>query len=197
MFPSVFSLESVSTFIGIVLLSIYYIFFRETRNSPPRTKHNLVQLIRVLTGGNAPDFYLQCMKNHGPVYILPLPQPFVVVCDPNLAKTILKEENEKTSVYKQIDGLTLGLSTIFSKSTYGSNHHKIRKCLAPSFSSANIISSLPKLHEKIDLLKKIFFQNEKDDASFNVAEIWICFVQPCLMSIITPLMSIMERASSL
>mmetsp|Transcript_14207 Transcript_14207/g.13729 ORF Transcript_14207/g.13729 Transcript_14207/m.13729 type:complete len:480 (-) Transcript_14207:28-1467(-) len=172
MFPSVFSLESVSTLIGIVLLSIYYIFFRETRNLPPRTKQNLVELIRILTGGNAPDFYLQCMKDYGPVYILPLPQPFVVVCDPSLAKQILEEENEKPSLYKNVDGLTLGSSTIFSKNTYGTDHHKIRKGLAPSFSSSNIFSSLPKLHEKIDLLKKIFLQNEKDDASFNVAEIF-------------------------
>jgi cytochrome P450 len=139
---------------------------------PPRTKHNLVELIRILTGGNSPDFYLQCMKDYGPVFILPLPQPFVVVCDLNLAKKTLEEENEKPSVYKNIDGLTLGLSTIFSKSTHGTNHHNIRKGLAPSFSSTNIFSSLPKLHEKIDLLKNIFLQNEKDDVSFNVSEIF-------------------------
>jgi hypothetical protein len=36
----------------------------------------------------------------------------------------------------------------------------------------NIHSSLPKLNEKIDLLKKIFLQNEKDDVSFDVAEIF-------------------------
>jgi cytochrome P450 len=48
----------------------------------------------------------------------------------------------------------------------------VRECLAASFSMTNIYSCLPKLNEKIDLLKKIFLQNEKDDISFDVAEIF-------------------------
>jgi hypothetical protein len=48
----------------------------------------------------------------------------------------------------------------------------VRECLAPSFTMTNIYSCLPKLNEKMDLLKKIFLQNEKDDISFDVAEIF-------------------------
>jgi cytochrome P450 len=171
MFSIAFSVESASVALVISLLSLYYVFFRETRNLPPRTKHNLFELIRNLTEGNEPDFYLQCLKDYGPIFIFSLPQPFVVICDPDLAKKILEEEMEKPSIYKAVDGFTLGIPNLFTKNTHGSDHQKVRKCLAPSFSSANIFSSLPKIHEKIDLLKKIFLQYESDNRSFNVSEI--------------------------
>eukprot|EP00596_Hydrurales_sp_CCMP1899_P006106 CAMPEP_0119034546 /NCGR_PEP_ID=MMETSP1177-20130426/1530_1 /TAXON_ID=2985 /ORGANISM="Ochromonas sp, Strain CCMP1899" /LENGTH=217 /DNA_ID=CAMNT_0006992043 /DNA_START=251 /DNA_END=900 /DNA_ORIENTATION=+ len=127
-----------------------------------------------MTEGNSLDFQLQNMKDYGSIFRYSLPQiaPFVVVCDPDLARKILEEENEKPGLYKAMAGLTLNIETVFTKSTYGGDHHTVRKCLAPSFSTTNISSSLPQLHEKIDLLKKIFLQNEKDNISFDVAEIF-------------------------
>jgi cholesterol 24(S)-hydroxylase len=147
---------------------------RKTRKSPPTTKHNLFEIIPSLTGGNAHIFFLQCKKDNGPVFRFALPQidPLIVVCDPELAKKILEEEDEKPNLFKSLDGGTIGASSIVTKSTHGSDHHKVRKCLAPSFSAANIFSSLPKLHEKIDLLKKIFLKNEKDNVSFDVSVIF-------------------------
>jgi cytochrome P450 len=116
---------------------------------------------------------LQCMKDYGSVFDITLLQsPMIMVCDPILARKIYEEEDEKPVLYKRGDGLTLGVSGIFSKSTHGDDHHMVRKCLAPSFSLTNIFSCLPKLHEKIDLLKKIFLQHEKDDKSFDVSEIF-------------------------
>jgi cytochrome P450 len=113
------------------------------------------------------------MKDYGPVFDITLLQsPMIIVCDPILARKIYEEEDEKPVLYKRGDGLTLGVSSIFSKSTHGDDHHMVRKCLAPSFSMTNIFSCLPKLHEKIDLLKKIFVQHEKDDVSFDVSEIF-------------------------
>jgi cytochrome P450 len=175
MFSYVLSVENSFVVIGITLLSIYYIFLRETRKLPPVTKHNLLELLPPLTGGKIPFFFLQCFKDNGPVFRLALPQlnPFIVVCDPELARKIYEEENEKPDLYAGMSGLTGGIGTIFTKKTHGNDHHKVRKCLAPSFSSVNIFSSLPKLHEKIDLLKNIFLQNEKDNRSFEVSEPFI------------------------
>jgi cytochrome P450 len=114
------------------------------------------------------------MKENGPIFRFAMPQlnPFVVVCDPVLARKIYEEEDEKPDLYRKVGGITRGILTIFTKKTHGTDHHKVRKCLAPSFSAANIFSSLPKLHEKIDLLKKIFLQNEKDNKSFDVSQIF-------------------------
>jgi hypothetical protein len=185
MFSSLFSLESVSTLIGIVLLSVYYVFLRESRNLPPKTKHGLFEVISNLSSIHGPDFILQCMKDTGPVFRLSFPAiniPFIIVCDPGLARKIYEEENEKPPMYKRGDGLTSGVSNIVSKSTHVSDHHMVRKSLAPSFSLTNITSCLPTLHEKIDLLKKIFLQYEKDDISFNVSEILPRLVMDMLCS---------------
>jgi hypothetical protein len=48
-----------------------------------------------------------------------LESPRIVVCDPGLARKIYEEEDEKSAKYKKVDGLTLGVSSIFSKSTHG------------------------------------------------------------------------------
>jgi cytochrome P450 len=173
MFFFVLSVENVSIAIGITLLSLYYIFLRETRKLPPTTKHNLFELLPSLTDGNVASFTLQCMKDNGPVFRLALPQlaAFVVVCDPELARKVFEEEDEKPELYKKLDALNKGgVSTIFTKSTHGDDHYKVRKCLAPSFSISNIFSSLPKLHEKLDFVKKIFLQNEKENRNFDAAK---------------------------
>jgi cytochrome P450 len=174
MIPTELSIENVSVVIGITLLSVYYIFIKETRKLPQTTNLSLSELGLSLTNGNAHLFLLQCMKDYGPVFRFSLPQlnPFVVVCDPDFARKIFDEEDEKPQLFKKMDGVTGGVSTIFSKRTHGNGHHKVRKCLAPSFSLTNIYSSLPKLHAKIDILKKIFLQNEKDNVSFDVLVIF-------------------------
>jgi hypothetical protein len=60
------------------------------------------------------------MKDYGPVFYLPmLESPKIVVCDPGLARKIYEEEDEKPATYKKVDGLTLGVSSIFTKSTRG------------------------------------------------------------------------------
>jgi cytochrome P450 len=100
------------------------------------------------------------MKNYGPVFRFALPQidPFVTVCDPELAKKILEEESEKPALYKAGEGVTRGVSSIFTKRTYGEDHNKTRKCIAPSFSWTNIRTCIPMLHKKLDLLKKNSFR---------------------------------------
>jgi cytochrome P450 len=134
----------------------------------------MFEVLSHLTGPHSPDFVVQCVKDTGPVFRLSFPEitPFIMVCDPKLAREIYENEAEKPPVYKRGDGLTFGVSSILSKTTYGSDHYMVRKSLAPSFSLTNILSALPKLHEKIVLLKKIFLQNEKDNVSFNVSEIF-------------------------
>jgi cytochrome P450 len=158
MFSSVLSLLSVSVAICVTFLSIYYIFLRESRNLPPYAKYNMFEVLSHLTGFHSPDFILHCVKDTGPVFRLSFLEitPFIMVCDPKLAREIYENEAEKPAVYKRGDGLTFGVSNILSKTTYGSDHHMVRKSLAPSFSLTNILSVLPKLHEKIVLLKKIF-----------------------------------------
>jgi cytochrome P450 len=168
------SVENVLAAIGITLLSVYYIFLRENRKLPPSTEHNLFELLSFLTNGQTPAFLFQCMKDRGPVFRLILPQmdPFIVVCDPDLAKKIFEEEDEKPALYQKAEGLTAGISNMFTMKTHGNDYHKIRKCMAPSFSNTNIFSALPRLHEKIDLLKKIFLQNEMDNRSFDLSVVF-------------------------
>jgi hypothetical protein len=100
MFSSLSSVESVSTAIGVTLLSIYCLFLRETRKLPPKTKHNVFEVLYNLSGTDSPDFLLQCMKDNGPVFRVSYPDPshLIYVCDPTLARKIYEEEDEKPTV---------------------------------------------------------------------------------------------------
>ena len=158
----------------IFFVSYYFMLRIDNRRLPPITKEGTFETVKLFANGKyVPQFYFEKMRELGSVYRLRMPDmvSWVVVCDPAFARTILMEEDEKPKLYKRMNGVTNGISTMFTKKTHGENWAEIRKCLAPSFSMINICTTLPKMFEKIDELKKIFRQHEKNGSTFEVSNI--------------------------
>ena len=157
-----------------LLLSFKYLFRSRFRKLPPMSDTGMIEVIRILSGGKgAPDFYYSTMKKMGLVYRLPLPElsHWVVVCDPALARKILLEEDEKPALYSRYAGLTNHVPTVFSAPTHSHSWPSARKGMAPSFSMANIMLSLPKMYEKIDELKSILARHESEKTIIDLPEL--------------------------
>ena len=147
---------------------------KDSRKLPPQCEQGIFETIQIfMTGKTVPQFMLKNMRTLGNVFRLQMPEmvPWISVCDPAFARAILLEEDEKPILYSRFDELTEGLSTMPTSRTHGTNWGRSRKSVAPSFSMTNLCTTLPKMYEKIDELKRIFRQHLKDGSTFDIAEV--------------------------
>ena len=159
----------------LVLLSTAY-FLRKKGDGklPPINKEGTLQTIKIFTNGKgAPEFFYAKMKELGSVYRLRMPESvhWITVCDPALARQLLTEEEDKPKMVERMNGFTNFIPNIASKPTHSESFKSAKKGMAPSFSMANICLSLPKMHAKIDELKKIFTVFESSGTVFDLPEI--------------------------
>ena len=168
-FFAVVVITSVTVIIAAKLLLRAY-----SKKLPPLSDSGMIETVQILMGGKtAPHFYLSTMKKKGLVFRLPLPErsPWIVVCDPTLARKILIEEDEKPALYSRFSGVTNGVPTVFSAPTHSHSWPSARKGIAPSFSMTNIVLSLPKMYEKINELKKILTRHESEKTTIDLPEL--------------------------
>ena len=147
---------------------------KHSKKLPPLCDNGMMEIMGILSEGKgAPDYYQSVMKKKGLVYRLPLPEmsPWIVVCDPELTRRILNEEEEKPSLYSRYRGLTNGVINVFTAPTHSHFWLSARKGMAPSFSMANICLSLPKMYEKIDDLKIILARHESEKTTIDLPEL--------------------------
>ena len=160
---------------GITLLvSFRFILQSRSKKLPPLSDTGIIKLISILSGGKgAPDYYYSTMKKEGLVFRLPMPELsyWVVVCDPALARKILIEEDEKPALYSRYTGSTNYVQTVFTSPTHGHSWPIARKGMAPSFSMANLILSLPKMYEKINELNIILARHESEKTIIDLPEL--------------------------
>ena len=157
-----------------ILITLKFFLWPNSKKLPPLSDTGMFETIKILIDGKgAPDFYLSTMKKKGLVYRLPLPEPspWIVVCDPALARKILIEQEEKPAIYRLISGTTNGVANIFSAPTHIHSYHSARKGMAPSFSMANICLSLPQMYEKVDDLKNILARLESEKTTIDLPEL--------------------------
>ena len=173
-----FSVENVAAVAIItgaaLLLSLKFTFLSRSKKLPPLSDTGMIETLEILMDGKrAPDLYLSTMAKKGLIYRLPMPEisPWIVVCDPALVRRILNEEEEKPDLYRRISGVTNGVVNIFSAPTHSHSYLSARKGMAPSFSMANIVLSLPKMYQKIDELKKILKEHESKKTVIDLPEL--------------------------
>ena len=165
---------SIITAIAALMLSSKFVSRPHHKKLPPLSNSGMIETIRILTRGKCvPDFYLSTMKIKGLVYRLPIPEmsPWIVVCDPALARKILIEEVEKPALYRRFSGLISSSDSIFSASTHSHSWRSARQGMAPSFSVANTCLSLPKMYEKIDDLQNLLAQFESEKTIIDLPEL--------------------------
>ena len=157
-----------------LLLSLKFALRSRSSKLPPLAETGMFEMIGILSGGTgAPDYYQATMKKKGLVYRLPLPEmsPWIVVCDPVLARRILVEEEEKPSLYHRYSGLSNGVTNVHTAHTRSHSWQTARKGLAPSFNLTNICASMPKMYEKIDDLKCVLARHESEKTTFDLPEL--------------------------
>ena len=163
-------------FVTCIALLVLLKFGLKSRSKklPPLCDAGMFEILGILSEGKgAPDYYQSVMNKFGLVYRLPLPEmsPWIVVCDPELTRRILNEENEKPALYSRYQGSTNGVIGTFSAPTHSHFWKSSRKGMAPSFSMANICLSLPKLYEKIDNLKNVLARHERERTTIDLPEL--------------------------
>ena len=172
---SVENVAAVAIITGAALfLSLKFTFRSHSKKLPPLSDTGMIETLEILMDGKgAPDLYLSTMAKKGLIYRLPLPEmyPWIVVCDPALVRRILNEEEEKPALYRRISGATNGVINIFNAPTSSHSYLAARKGMAPSFSMANIVLSLPKMYQKIDGLKKILIRHESEKSTIDLPEL--------------------------
>lgn len=169
-----FSAFAIVTCIALLFFLKFGLKSKHSKKLPPLCDNGMMEIMGILSEGKgAPDYFQSVMKKKGLVYRLPLPEmsPWIVVCDPELTRRILNEEEEKPSLYSRYRGITNGVITVFSASTHSHFWQSARKGMAPSFSMANICLSLPKMYEKIDDLKNILSRHESEKTTIDLPEL--------------------------
>lgn len=157
-----------------ILLTCLYMLKKDTRKLPPCAKTGYSQTISIFMAGKpVPAFMLTNMRELGSVFRLNMPEMvhFVSICDAAFARKILLEEDEKPYLYKRFEGFSNGKTTTFSSRTHGENWGAARKNLAQCFSMKSICTTLPKMYEKIEEMKKMLLMNEKDGKTIEVSDL--------------------------
>lgn len=162
---------TATVIIGALIASAISVLLMRKRRLPPINQESMLETLQIfMKGRGAPEFLYANMKKLGLVYRLRLPEmiPWIVVCDPALAHTILTNEHEKPTLYQRLNGASNGSKSVFSMRTSDPAWHHARKGMTPAFSMTNICSSLPMMYAKIDQLKAILTERESNGTTFDI-----------------------------
>ena len=162
---------TTAVIICIFITTAISVLLMKNNRLPPINEESMLETIQVfMRGKGAPEFLYSNMKKLGLVYRLRLPEmtPWIVVCDPALAQTILTTDNEKPSLYKRFNGSNNGSTSIVSFHTSDTAWHQARKGMAPAFSMANICLSMPMMYAKSDELKAILTEWQLNGTTFDI-----------------------------
>ena len=143
---------------------------------PPISSEGTLETVAKFQDVTAIHWLLSLMRQLGPVFRIRLPdlqQSTVVIGDPSLSRMIFDEHEEKSKVYKNFDGVSNGVPTLFTKRTFHGGWDFARKGVAPSFSMANINKALPKVYKKLDELHEILSKYVSTGAVFDMGHLMI------------------------
>ena len=162
---------TIAVIISVLIASAISVIFLRNRRLPPMNQEGMLGTVGIfMTGKGSPEFLYSTMKKLGLVYRLRMPEttPWIVVCDPAFAQTILTTESEKPALYQRFSGANNGSQTLFSRQTSDIGWHHARKGMAPSFSMANLCLSMPMMYAKINQLKAIMIEKQLNGTTIEV-----------------------------
>ena len=162
---------TIAVVISVLIASAVSVIFLRNRRLPPMNQESMLGTVGIfMTGKGSPEFLYSTMKKLGLVYRLRMPEttPWIVVCDPALAQTILITESEKPSLYQRFSGANNGSQTLFSRQTSDIGWHHARKGMAPSFSMANLCLSMPIMYAKINQLKASLIEKQLNGTTIEI-----------------------------
>jgi Cytochrome P450 len=162
---------TIAVIISVLIASAVSVIFLRNRRLPPMNQESMLGTVGIfMIGKGSPEFLYSTMKKLGLVYRLRMPEttPWIVVCDPALAQTILTTESEKPALYQRFAGANNGSQTLFSRKTSDIGWHHARKGMAPSFSMANLCLSMPIMYAKINQLKAIMIEKQLNGTTIEV-----------------------------
>lgn len=167
-------LSSKAIYISIPLalgvLGTFWMWYRPKRKLPPINKESMIGTLMEIGGLHSPEFFLSKMRELGAIYRLNTmdTSPWIVVCQPSLAKQLLNEHHEKNYTYKLMNGLTFGIGGLFSKQTFHDNWDWARKGVAGSFSLSNLNLKLPHIHQQLEVTQSSLRQFAKEKIPFDL-----------------------------
>ena len=165
------------TIILIAICSIYFVFnnSKDSKKLPPRSKVGIFKTLNTFMDGSVYEFIVQEAKAlDTKVFMLnglPFGPVVILVCDAKFSRQLFEEAEEKHAIYKMFDGITNNYPSIITKNTYGGDYGVIKKYAAPSFSTMNILKSLPIMYKKVDELKGLLLSHANGNTPFDCSDV--------------------------
>lgn len=152
------------------------------RPTLPLAPGSLLNSVLNITTPNAPWWIIEQSRAIGArVFRVRFPHthPFVMVCEAETARRLLMAECGdvlKPSLYKAVEGVTLGVSSMFTQQTGSAAHTHARKGVAPAFSSRRVseaVNRSPRCRAKLDELEAVLRSSRVFDPAQLMCELTV------------------------
>lgn len=161
--------------VGVLALALQWVHNApgKKKKLPPFNRESMFVTLSRFMDGTAPDMLVENARTIGNVYRLNLPglARWFVVCDAELAKTILENHHEKPDIYKTFEKINPVESSMFTKRTHGENWDSVRKNMARAFSMTVLTSTMPQFDDKLKRLVHLLEEAARNGQSVDIVTI--------------------------